>query len=209
MSALARCRFGDRARPALRAARRGSCPGRIRSSQEKPSCGLRHDDDALRLLAQRGQHLALVIRRLRKHGVEREDERSSQAPARTTARTRRRLRRRSRTRVATGRRRRRGGPGALPRGRSHPVPPARPSPRHPCRCGLDASSTIAIAPTLLTPGTARSDVRTSNANVPIPHARGGYVEKMAVRTVSVRPFRQVSGVLALNRRTAWPGRGPW
>ena len=50
-------------------------------------------------------------------------------------------------------------------------------------------------------------MRTSNAKVPIPHARGGYVEKIAVRTVPVRPFRQVSGVLALNRRK--PGRvGP-
>jgi hypothetical protein len=38
----------------------------------------------------------------------------------------------------------------------------------------------------------------------MPHARGGYVEKIAVRTVPVRPFRQVSGVLALNRRK--PGR---
>jgi hypothetical protein len=53
----------------------------------------------------------------------------------------------------------------------------------------------------LTPGTANNDDRTSNAKVPIPHARGGYVEKIAVRTVAVRPFRQVSGVLALNRRS--------
>jgi hypothetical protein len=53
----------------------------------------------------------------------------------------------------------------------------------------------------LTPGTASNDDRTSNAKVPIPHARGGYVEKIAVRTVAVRPFRQVSGVLALNRRS--------
>src|SRR5688500_19608205 len=65
---------------------------------------------------------------------------------------------------------------------------------------------MAIAPTLFTPGIASSDDRTSNANVPIPHARGGYVEKIAVRTVPVRPFRQVSGVLALKPPEAWPGQ---
>lgn len=45
----------------------------------------------------------------------------------------------------------------------------------------------------------------SNAKVPIPHARGGYVEKIAVRTVPVRPFRQVSGVLALKPPGVVPG----
>ena len=33
--------------------------------------------------------------------------------------------------------------------------------------------------------------RTSKEKVPIPQARGGYVEKIAVRT-AVRPFRQIS-----------------
>jgi hypothetical protein len=58
---------------------------------------------------------------------------------------------------------------------------------------------MATTPTLSTPWVASSDVRTSNAKVPIPHARGGYVEKIAVRT-AVRPFQKVSGVVALNRR---------
>ena len=40
------------------------------------SRSLRHHDHALRLLAQRGEHVALVIRRLREHRVKRQDERS-------------------------------------------------------------------------------------------------------------------------------------
>ena len=46
--------------------------------QEQPSGRLRHDDHALRLLAQRGEHCALVVRRLRQDGVKRQDERSSE-----------------------------------------------------------------------------------------------------------------------------------
>ena len=68
-------------------------------------------------------------------------------------------------------------------------------------------------PTLRTSGTISSEARTSDANVPIPHARGGYVEKIAVRTLVVRPFRQVSGlqefgVPALEAPRSLPGRGP-
>jgi hypothetical protein len=44
--------------------------------QEQPSRGLRHHDHALRLLAQCGEHFALVVRRVGKDGVERQDERS-------------------------------------------------------------------------------------------------------------------------------------
>ena len=46
--------------------------------QEQPSGSLGHDDHALRLLAQRGEHVALVVRRLRQDGVKRQDERSSE-----------------------------------------------------------------------------------------------------------------------------------
>ena len=41
---------------------------------------LRHDDHTLRLVAQRGQHVALVIRRRRKDGVKRQDEWSRELP---------------------------------------------------------------------------------------------------------------------------------
>ena len=49
-------------------------------AQEERSRGLRHHDHPLRLLAQRGEHLALVVGRLRQDGVQRQDERSRELP---------------------------------------------------------------------------------------------------------------------------------
>ena len=48
--------------------------------QKQLSRCLCHHDHTLRLLAQGGQHFALVIRRLRKDGVKRQDERSRELP---------------------------------------------------------------------------------------------------------------------------------
>ena len=42
---------------------------------EQPACGLGHDDHELCVLAEIRQHLELMRRRLREHGVERDDER--------------------------------------------------------------------------------------------------------------------------------------
>ena len=109
----------------------GAQPFIARSS----SRSLRHHDHTLRLLAQRGQHVALVIRRLRAHRVKRQDERSSRAPARTTARTPCPHRQRSRIHAATGRRRRRVDPAALPPGRNRPALPATRSRGHQAAAG--------------------------------------------------------------------------
>src|SRR3984893_12361482 len=54
------------------------------------------------------------------------------------------------------------------------------------RWGLEGSSTTTRALQSSTSGTPSNAVRTSNANVPIPHARGGYVEKIAVRMTAAR-----------------------
>ena len=48
--------------------------------QEQRSRSLRHDDHAFRLHAQRGEHFALVVRRLRQDRVQRQDERSRELP---------------------------------------------------------------------------------------------------------------------------------
>ena len=48
--------------------------------EKQLSRSLRHHDHTLRLLAQSGQDFALVIRRLRKDGVKRQDERSGELP---------------------------------------------------------------------------------------------------------------------------------
>src|SRR6478735_3883535 len=50
-----------------------------------------------------------------------------------------------------------------------------------------------------TPGTSSNPLRTSKEKVPIPHARGGNVEKIAVRTI-VRPFRQKPEACANERK---------
>ena len=99
-----------------------------------------------------------------------------------------RSRRRSRTRAGAARRRRRCGRAPGQRGRSRRALPATCVCRISGRCGLDGSSRTTSALTSSTSGTSSNAFRTSKEKVPIPHARGGYVEKIAVRTF-VRPFR--------------------
>ena len=107
---------------------------------------------------------------------------AGRAPRRTTARTRRRARRRSRTRAAGARRRRRGGRASARRARSRRAPPARWSRAGRAAAGGTARSRPRRCRRASTPATPSSVPRRSAANVPIPHARGGYVETIAVRT---------------------------
>ena len=105
---------------------------------EEPHRGVGHDDHELGLRAQLGEHRCLMRRRLREHGVERDDERLGK------------LLRERKDVLAVGaaedpvlvlqaaRRRRRGRPGSAQRGRSPRGLPARSSPEPPGAAGSTA-----------------------------------------------------------------------
>src|SRR5579859_8195655 len=59
----------------------------------------------------------------------------------------------------------------------------------PRRCGREGSLTTATMSARSMPSTPASVARKSAAKVPIPHARGGYVETIAVRSVLIAQRR--------------------
>ena len=178
--------------------------GRARSDLDEQALrGLGHHDHALGLGAERRDHTQLVRGRLGEDGVQRDDERLRQlareredvlpvlAPEDAVL-----VLEQDDVDVGPGER--------AGRGRSRRARPGRPCGRFPAAASSTARRRRRRGD-LLHVGDAEQRPPMSKEKVPIPHARGGYVEKIAVRTW-VRPFRQMSD--AYGRAAGWIGSAP-
>ena len=184
-----------RAAPALRAAPLGPSPPGRRPT--RPATGAPSPSSRSRAPPRRTapQHLRLVRRRLRQHRVQRHDERLRQLLRKRQHVLPVARHRRSRTRAGAARRRHRAAPASAPSGRSRRARPARSSRARPAAAG----STVRSRPRRdRRPSTRRrraASLAGRPRRLPIPHARGGYVETIAVRTAPARYGRTPSRLI--------------
>ena len=119
---------------------------------------------------------------------------AGRARGRTRERTRRPCRRRCRTRVEEARCRRRSGPTHERRERSRRGRPGRRCAECRAAAGWTARRSRRADSTSSTSWTSSSAFRMSKEKVPIPQARGGNVEKIAVRTFGAPLSPDVRGL---------------